>query len=86
MSKELPRRSHSFTWLADLRRDVIYGVRSLLRTPSFTVVSVLTLALGISAVTGNTLILLLAWRADSLTADLVASSVITSVIMSAVTD
>jgi putative ABC transport system permease protein len=51
MSKELPLRSRSFMWLEDLRRDVIYGVRSLLRTPSFTLVAVLTLALGISAVT-----------------------------------
>ena len=51
MSKELPRQSRSFMWLEDLRRDVIYGVRTLLRTPSFTLVAVLTLALGISAVT-----------------------------------
>ena len=51
MSKELPRQSRSFMWFEDLRRDVIYGVRSLLRTPSFTLVAVLTLALGISAVT-----------------------------------
>jgi putative ABC transport system permease protein len=33
---------------------------------------------------GNGLILLLAWRADSLTTDLLVSSVITSVIMAAV--
>ena len=30
MSKELPRQSRSFMWLDDLRRDVIYGVRTLL--------------------------------------------------------
>jgi putative ABC transport system permease protein len=35
-------------------------------------------------IAGNSLILLLAWRADSLTADLLVSSVITSVIMAAV--
>ena len=40
--------------------------------------------LGGGIIAGNTLILLLAWLADSLTADLVASSVITSVIMAAV--
>jgi hypothetical protein len=40
--------------------------------------------LGGGIIAGNSLILLLAWRADSLTADLIASSVITSVIMAAV--
>jgi putative ABC transport system permease protein len=38
-------------WLDDFRRDVAYGLRTLLRTPGFTVVAVLTLAVGISAVT-----------------------------------
>ena len=41
--------------------------------------------LGSGIIAGNCLILLLAWRADSLTADLLVSSVITSVIMAAVT-
>jgi hypothetical protein len=40
--------------------------------------------LGGGIVAGNSLILLLAWRADSLTADLLVMSVITSVIMAAV--
>jgi ABC-type antimicrobial peptide transport system permease subunit len=40
--------------------------------------------LGGGIIAGNSLILLIAWRADSLTADLVVSSVITSVIMAAV--
>jgi ABC-type antimicrobial peptide transport system permease subunit len=40
--------------------------------------------LGGGIVAGNSVILLLAWRADSLTADLLVSSVITSVIMAAV--
>ena len=40
--------------------------------------------LGGGIVAGNSLILFLAWRADSLTADLLVSSVITSVIMAAV--
>ena len=40
--------------------------------------------LGGGIIAGNSLIMLLAWRADSLTADLVVSSVITSVIMAVV--
>jgi hypothetical protein len=40
--------------------------------------------LGGGIIAGNGLILLIAWRADSLTADLVVSSVITSLIMAAV--
>ena len=51
MSRDLPRQSRSFMWLEDFRRDVAYGVRTLSRTPGFTLVAVLTLAVGISAVT-----------------------------------
>jgi hypothetical protein len=40
--------------------------------------------LGGGIIAGNSLILFFAWRADSLTADLLASSVVTSVIMAAV--
>jgi putative ABC transport system permease protein len=40
--------------------------------------------LGGGIIAGNSLILLLAWRADSLSADLLVSSVITSVIMAVV--
>ena len=40
--------------------------------------------LGGGIIAGNSLILFLAWRADSLTADLLVSSVITSVVMAAV--
>ncbi len=41
----------SFHGLEDLRRDVAYGVRTLSRTRGFTIAAMLTLALGISAVT-----------------------------------
>ena len=51
MSRELSTESRSLMWLDDFRRDVAYGLRTLLRTPGFTVVAVLTLAVGISAVT-----------------------------------
>jgi putative ABC transport system permease protein len=37
--------------LEDLRRDIGYGIRTLGRTPGFTVVAMITLALGIGAVT-----------------------------------
>jgi ABC-type lipoprotein release transport system permease subunit len=40
--------------------------------------------LGGGIIAGNGLILILAWRADSLTADLLVSSVVTSVIMAVV--
>src|SRR5688500_973029 len=36
-------------WLGDLRQDVRYGVRSALRTPLFSLLAILTLALGIGA-------------------------------------
>ena len=40
--------------------------------------------LGGGIIAGNTLIMLLAWRADSVTADLVVSSVVTSIVMAVV--
>ena len=40
-----------FQWIEDLYRDLVYGIRTLVRTPGFTAVAITTLALGISAVT-----------------------------------
>jgi putative ABC transport system permease protein len=50
-AKEFQRDARSFVWLEDLRRDLGYGVRTLARTPAFTAVAIVTLALGIGAVT-----------------------------------
>ena len=45
--KELHREARSFMWLEQALRDVRYAGRNLARNPGFTVVVVLTLALGI---------------------------------------
>ena len=48
-AKELHREARSFLWIEQWLKDVRYGVRGLLRTPGFTAVAVVTLALGIGA-------------------------------------
>jgi len=49
-AKEIQRDARSFRWLDDARRDVGYAARTLSRTPGFTALAVLTLGLGIGAV------------------------------------
>jgi predicted permease len=48
-TRELHREARSLAWLGDFVADVRYAVRGFVRTPVFTVVSILTLGLGIGA-------------------------------------
>jgi predicted permease len=49
--REEARSSWSWNWLDGLWRDLRYGARTLLRTPGFSLVAILVMALGIGATT-----------------------------------
>lgn len=51
------RRSRGRRWWTDLRHDLVYAARRLLREPGFALVAVLTLALGIGATVAMTSVL-----------------------------
>jgi putative ABC transport system permease protein len=51
LAQDRHRDARTFAWIDDAGRDVAHGLRSLRRTPGFTAIAVITIALGIGATT-----------------------------------
>src|SRR5258708_835952 len=49
--REQARSTWSWSWLETILRDIRYGARTLTRSPGFTLISILVMALGIGATT-----------------------------------
>ena len=49
LTKNLHGDARSFVWLDDTRRDLHYAIRNFARTPAFSAIAIVTIALGIGA-------------------------------------